>query len=146
MFHTCMCVYLYIHNIYTVHTHIYYVNKNFSFYFAINRLTALINIYIYLYIYIQSWPKILVNMIKEGCENHTNLTFHLIIRIENGGKYHYEIMFSQMHVGHNYWHPSKILWVKYLWSLFPLIFTILSTPWWLWTWKYPATASCFTEI
>ncbi len=24
----------------------------------------------------------------------------------NGGKYHYEInVFSQMHDGHNYWHP-----------------------------------------
>ncbi len=27
----CMCLYLYIHNKYTQHTHIYYVNKNFYF-------------------------------------------------------------------------------------------------------------------
>ncbi len=53
--------------------------------------------------------------------------------------------FSQIHIGHNYWHPKKFLWVKYLY-IFPFIFTILSTPGWLWTWNYPAMASCFTEI
>ncbi len=51
-----------------------------------------------------------------------------------------------MHVGHNYWHPKKFLWLKYLWSIFSFIFTILSTQWWLWTWNYAAMASCFTEI
>ncbi len=35
-----MCVYLYTHNKYTQHTHIYYVNKTFILK-AINRLTAL---------------------------------------------------------------------------------------------------------
>ncbi len=29
---------------------------------------------------------------------------------------------------------------------FPFIFTILSTPGWLWTRNYPAMASCFNEI
>ncbi len=37
---------------------------------------------------------------------HKNLTFHWMIIIQNGGKYHYEMFFfSQIHVGHNYWHP-----------------------------------------
>ncbi len=40
-----MCVFLYIHNKYTQHTHIYYVNKNFYFILdAINCLTELIYI------------------------------------------------------------------------------------------------------
>ncbi len=42
--------------------------------------------------------------------------------------------------------PRKFLREKYLWSIFPFIFTILSTLWWLWTWNYPAMASSFTEI
>ncbi len=40
-----MCMYLYIHNKYTQHTHIYYVNKKFIS-DAINCLTALLYIYI----------------------------------------------------------------------------------------------------
>lgn len=30
---------------------------------------------------------------------------------------------SLIHSGHNYWYPSKFLWVKYLSIMFPLIFT-----------------------
>ncbi len=41
-----MCVYLYIHNKYTQHTHIYCVNKTFIL-DPINRLTALISIIYY---------------------------------------------------------------------------------------------------
>ncbi len=56
------------------------------------------------------------------------------------------LLIIYIHVGHNYWHSLKFVWVKYLWSIFPFILTILSTPGWLWTWNCPAMASCFTEI
>ncbi len=44
----CVCIYIYIYIIYTVHTHIYYVNKHLFWMrlIAINRLTALICIII----------------------------------------------------------------------------------------------------
>ncbi len=48
---------------------------------------------------------------------------------------------------------TLVLWIPHAWllapvnvtSIFPFIFTILSTPGELWTWNYPAMASCFTE-
>ncbi len=46
-----MCVYLYIHNTYTQHTHIYIILTQTFILDAINYLTALICIYIYIYIY-----------------------------------------------------------------------------------------------
>jgi len=112
------------------------------------------------HIYIQSWPKIsapLVNMIKEGCENESALLILLIFYCKISPKSNLSFdnkknvtlwnkCFSQIHVGHNYWHPKQFLRVKYLRSIFPFIFTILSTPGWLWTWNYPAMASWFTEI
>ncbi len=100
-------------------------------------------------------------MIKKGCENVSPLLILLIFYFKSSQKSNLSLdntnlrwgeislwnkCFSQIHVGHKYWHPKKFLWVKYLWSIFSFIFTILSTPGWLWTWNYAAMASCFTEI
>ncbi len=61
--YTCMCFYLYIHKIYTVYTHIYYVKKNlfWMWLITINRLTAL-----YIILYYQLWKK--ENHTKTKCE------------------------------------------------------------------------------
>ncbi len=40
----------------------------------------------------------------------------------------------------------EILMSKNIWKIFPFIFTNFSKQAWLWTWYYPAMASCFTEI
>ncbi len=57
--------------------------------------------------------------------------------------------FTSSYALYNYYVTNKETlnlepWVKYLWSIFPFIFTIVSTPGALWTWNYPAMASCFT--
>ncbi len=119
-------------------------------------------LYKYIYIYIQSWPKIsapLVNMIKEGCENEFAFLIVLIFYLKNAqtsnlllddnylkwGKYHYEINVFLKYTLDTIIDTLRNSY-EYLWSIFPFIFTILSTPGWLWTWNYPAMASCFTEI
>ncbi len=76
--------------------------------------------------YIQSWPKIsapLVNMIKEGCENESALLILLIFYLKNSQKSNLSLdiknlkwekislwnkCFSQIHIGHNYWHLYTI--------------------------------------
>ncbi len=137
---------------------------------ANNHLTALIYIYIYIYIYIlyihiQSWSELLaplVNMIKEGSEktcilillifylkrNHKNLTFHWTKTNWKWGKIS---LWNKCFFSNTRWTQllvplETVLWVKYIWSIFPFILTILSTPGGLWTWNYPAMASFFTEI
>ncbi len=73
--------------------------------------------YICVCVCIHTWSELLVplvNMIKEGCENKCALLILLIfyfkksklsLEFKMGGKYHYEMFFSQIHVGHNYWYP-----------------------------------------
>ncbi len=59
-----------------------------------------------------------------------NLTFHWSVRIwrgGGGGGYHHEINVFLKYTLDKYLHPYKLFWVKYLWSIFPFIFTILST-------------------
>ncbi len=107
--------------------HLYFLPTLFWDYLIHFKCWLLYSVYIYIYIYIYTHTHTYIYIYI-----YIYITFHLTKTIENGGKSHWNNKcFSQIHVGHKYWYPFKFLWVKYRWSIFTFIFTILITPWWL---------------